>query len=73
MMWKRKWSCLHEDAQTQKLAREMSKLSDTAAHTVEVEEDDMDATRTLDDLRSIKEIRPTAGAGCGGRAGGRRV
>ena len=50
---------LHEDAQTQKLAREMSKLSDTAAHTVEVEEDDMDATRTLDDLRSIKEIRPT--------------
>ena len=48
---------LHEDAQTQKLAREMSKLSDTAAHTVEVEEDDMDATRTLDDLRSIKEIR----------------
>ena len=50
---------LHEDAQTQKLAREMSKLSDTAAHTVEVEEDDMDATRTLDDLRSIKKIRPT--------------
>ncbi len=50
---------LHEDAQTQKLAQEMSKLSDTASHTVEVEEDDMDATRTLDDLRSIKEIRPT--------------
>ena len=50
---------IHEDAQTQKLAQEMSKLSDTGSHTVEVEEDDMDATRTLDDLRSIKEIRPT--------------
>ena len=60
MMWKKEVVMrLHEDAQTQKLAREMSKLSDTAAHTVEVEEDDMDATRTLDDLRSIKEIRPT--------------
>lgn len=50
---------LHEDAQTQKLAREMSRLSDEDLHTAEVEEDDMDATRTLDDIRSIKEIKPT--------------
>lgn len=50
---------LHEDAQTQKLAREMSRLSGEELHTAEVEEDDMDATRTLDDIHSIKEIKPT--------------
>lgn len=50
---------LHEDAQTQKLAKEMSRLSEEGFHTAEVEEDDMDATRTLDDIHSIKEIRPT--------------
>lgn len=64
---------LHEDAQTQKLAQEMSKLSDTASHTVEVEEDDMDATRTLDDLRSIKEIRPQGGCWMWRQSGGGRV
>lgn len=50
---------LHEDAQTQKLAQEMSRLSEEDLHTAEVEEDDMDATRTLDDLHTIKEIKPT--------------
>ena len=50
---------LHEDVQSEKLAREMSRLSDEGLHTAQVEEDDMDATRTLDDLRSIKEIKPT--------------
>ena len=50
---------LREDAQTQKLAQEMSRLSEEDLHTAEVEEDDMDATRTLDDLHTIKEIKPT--------------
>lgn len=50
---------LHEDVQAEKLAKEMSRLSDEDMRTAEVEEDDMDATRTLDDIRSIKEIKPT--------------
>lgn len=50
---------LHEDVQAEKLAREMSRLSDEDMRTAEVEEDDMEATRTLDDIRSIKEIKPT--------------
>jgi len=49
----------HEDAQSEKLAREMSKLSEEEVHTAEVEEDDMDATRPLADLHSIKDIKPT--------------
>lgn len=50
---------LHEDVQAEKLAREMSRLSDEDMRTAEVEDDDMEATRTLDDIRSIKEIKPT--------------
>ena len=50
---------LHEDAQTEMLAQEMAKLAEEEAPTASVEEDDMDATRALDDLRSLKEIKPT--------------
>lgn len=51
---------IHEDAQTQKLAREMSKMTEEDMRTANVEEeDDMDATRTLDNLHSIKDIKPT--------------
>lgn len=51
---------LHEDAASRKLAREISKLSEEEPHTAEVEEDreDLDATRTLDDLQSIRNLRP---------------
>lgn len=51
---------IHEDAQTQKLAEEMSKMSGEEMHTANItEDDDMDTTRTLDDIRSIKDIKPT--------------
>ncbi|MCI8512859.1 MAG: tetratricopeptide repeat protein [Lachnospiraceae bacterium] len=52
---------LHEDAQSQELAREMSRMVGGDARTAEVEEDEsgFDATRTLDDLRMIKDIKPT--------------
>ena len=50
---------LHEDEQTEMLAQEMAKLAEEEAPTAIVEEDDMDATRALDDLRSLKEIKPT--------------
>ena len=50
---------LHEDEQTEMLAQEMAKLAEEDAPTAVVEEDDMDATRALEDLRSLKEITPT--------------
>ena len=50
---------LHEDEQTEMLAQEMAKLAEEEAPTAIVEEDDMEATRALDDLRSLKEIKPT--------------
>ena len=51
---------LHEDAQTQKLAREMSRISEEDMHTANIEEDDeADTTRMLDDIKQIKEIKPT--------------
>ena len=51
---------LQEDEQTEMLAQEMAKLAEEEdVPTASVEEDDMDATRALDDLRSIKEIKPT--------------
>lgn len=50
---------LHEDAQTEMLAQEMAKLAEEDVPTASVEEDDMDATRALDDLHSLKEIKPT--------------
>ena len=51
---------IHEDAQTQKLAREMSRISEEDMHTANIEEDDeADTTRMLDDIKQIKEIKPT--------------
>lgn len=50
---------LHEDEQSEMLAREMAKIAEENMPTASVEEDDMDATRALDDLHSIKEIKPT--------------
>lgn len=50
---------LHEDEQSEMLAREMAKIAEENAPTASVEEDDMDATRALDDLHSLKEIKPT--------------
>ena len=41
------------------LAKEMAKIAEEEHPTASVEEDDMDATRALDDLRSLKEIKPT--------------
>lgn len=49
---------LHEDAQAEKLAREMSRISDDDMRTAQVE-DDMDATRLLDDIKVLKDIKPT--------------
>ena len=49
---------LQEEAQSEKLAQEMAKMADEI-HTAVVEEDDMEATRMLTDLHSIKEIKPT--------------
>lgn len=49
---------VHEDVQTEKLAREMSKISEDDMRTAEVE-DDMDATRPLADIKSIRDIKPT--------------
>lgn len=49
---------LHEEAQSEKLAQEMAKMAEEV-HTAVVEEDDMDATRMLNDLHSIKDIKPT--------------
>ena len=41
------------------LAQEMAKLAEEEMPTASVEEDDMEATRALDDLHSLKEIKPT--------------
>ena len=49
---------LREEEQSEKLAREMAKMADEV-HTAVVEEDDMESTRMLTDLHSIKEIKPT--------------
>lgn len=49
---------LHEDAQAEKLAQEMSRISDDDMRTAQVE-DDMDATRLLDDIKVLKDIKPT--------------
>lgn len=50
---------IHEDEQTQKLAEEMSKIADEGTHVIVEEDNEMDATRTLDDIHMIKEIKPT--------------
>ncbi len=47
---------LHEDEQAEKLAQEMSKISDDDMHTAEVE-DDLDATRPLEDIRVLREMK----------------
>ena len=49
---------IHEDEESEKLAQEMAKIADEQP-TVTIEEDDMEATRTLDDLHSLKDIKPT--------------
>lgn len=49
---------LHEDVAAKKLAEEMSRISDDDYRTAEVEED-MDATRPLEDIKVIKDIKPT--------------
>ncbi len=49
---------IHEDAETEKLAQEMAKIADEP-QTATVEEDEMGTTKALDDLHSIKEIKPT--------------
>lgn len=49
---------LHEDVEAKKLAKEMSRISDDDMRTAEVEED-MDATRPLEDIKAIKDIKPT--------------
>ena len=52
---------IHEDAQTKKLADEMSRLSEEEGRTAVVEEDnDMDATRTIADLSAIRRGRQEA-------------
>ena len=52
---------IHEDAQTKKLADEMSRLSEKEGHTAVVEEDDdMGATRTIADLSEVRRDRPAA-------------
>ena len=48
---------IHEDEESEKLAQEMAKIAEEP--TAIVEEDEMEATRTLDDLHSLKEIKPT--------------
>lgn len=49
---------IHEDAQTKKLADEMSRLSEEDGRTAVVEEDnDMDATRTIADLSQVRRGR----------------
>ena len=46
---------IHEDAQTKKLADEMSRLSEEEGRTAVVEEDnEMDATRTIADLGQVR-------------------
>lgn len=49
---------IHEVAETEKLAQEMAKIAEEP-QTAIVEEDEMGTTRALDDLHSIKEIKPT--------------
>lgn len=49
---------IHEAAETEKLAQEMAKITEET-QTAIVEEDEMEATRALDDLHLIKEIKPT--------------
>lgn len=50
---------LQEEEQAEMLAQEMAKIAGEEMPTAVVEEDDMDATRALDDLHSLKEIKPT--------------
>lgn len=50
---------LHEDAETEKLAQEVAKLAEEDLQTATVEEDDMGATRVLDDISTIEGIKPT--------------
>lgn len=50
---------MQEDEQAEMLAKEMAKIAEEEQPTASVEEDDMDATRALDDLHSLKEIKPT--------------
>ena len=49
---------IHEDVETEKLAQEMAKIAEEP-RTAFIEEDEMEATRTLDDLHSLKDIKPT--------------
>jgi len=49
---------IQEEEQSEKLAQEMAKMAEEV-HTAVVEEDDMESTRMLTDLHSIKEIKPT--------------
>lgn len=49
---------IHEDVETEKLAQEVTKIAEDP-QTAIVEEDEMEATRALDDLHAIKEIKPT--------------
>lgn len=49
---------IHEDAESEKLAQEMAKMAEEPKTAI-VEDDEMEATRTLEDLHSLKEIKPT--------------
>lgn len=50
---------LHEEAETEKLAQEVSKIAEEEPVTAVVEEDEMEATKDLEDIHSLKEIKPT--------------
>lgn len=50
---------LHEEAETEKLAQEVAKIAEEVPATAIVEEDEMEATRALEDLHTLKEIKPT--------------
>lgn len=49
---------IHEDEESEKLAQEMAKIVEEPKTAI-IEDDEMEATRTLDDLHSLKEIKPT--------------
>lgn len=49
---------IQEEEQSEKLAKEMARMAEEPQVAV-VEEDEMSDTRMLDDIRSIKEIKPT--------------
>lgn len=49
---------LHEEEQTEKLAKEVAKISEEELPLSSEDEEDLEPTRTLDDLRAIRGPRP---------------